>query len=124
MTDGPYRDLRVVVVGAGFAAGAHLPALLQMGCQVTPAVTGHPALRAVVDAGRLGTFTGGSISVPWWRSREYYDEPGRGTYARDGGGVLITQAIHTLDLFLFVVGAPVQVRAQAARVLQPMEAED
>ena len=45
MTDGPYRDLRVVVVGAGFAAGAHLRALLQMGCQVTAVVTGHPERR-------------------------------------------------------------------------------
>src|SRR2546421_6748566 len=41
MTDGPYRDLRVVVVGAGFAAGAHLRALLQMGCQVAAVVTGR-----------------------------------------------------------------------------------
>ena len=35
------------------------------------------------------------MMVPWWRPQSYYDEPGRGVKARDGGGVLITQAIHT-----------------------------
>jgi predicted dehydrogenase len=42
--------------------------------------------------------------VPWWREQAYYDEPGRGTYARDGGGVLISQAIHTIDLALTLTG--------------------
>jgi UDP-N-acetyl-2-amino-2-deoxyglucuronate dehydrogenase len=41
----------------------------------------------------------GSAQIRWWRSPEYFAEPGRGTRARDGGGVLLTQAIHTLDLF-------------------------
>jgi len=82
------------------------------------------ALRALVDSGALGTFTGGSVSVPWWRPASYFAEPGRGTYARDGGGVLITQAIHTLDLLLWVLGAPVRVRAECGRATQPMEAED
>jgi UDP-N-acetyl-2-amino-2-deoxyglucuronate dehydrogenase len=82
------------------------------------------ALRALVDSGALGTFSGGSVSVPWWRPEAYFAEPGRGSYARDGGGVLITQAIHTLDLFLSVVGPPVRVRAETGRALAPMEAED
>jgi predicted dehydrogenase len=86
------------------------------------------ALRSLVETGALGAFTGGAVTVPWWRPRTYYDEPGRGSYARDGGGVLITQAIHALDLFVSAletaVGAPVRVRADATRVVQPMEAED
>ncbi|OLB77702.1 MAG: hypothetical protein AUI14_15355 [Actinobacteria bacterium 13_2_20CM_2_71_6] len=82
------------------------------------------ALRALVESGQLGAFTGGTVTVPWWRPRSYYDEPGRGSYARDGGGVLITQAIHTLDLFMSAVGVPVRVRAEATRAVQPMEAED
>src|SRR5262249_52853419 len=45
-------------------------------------------------------------------------------YARDGGGVLMTQAIHTLDLLLSVLGPPVRVRAEQSRVVQPMQAED
>jgi UDP-N-acetyl-2-amino-2-deoxyglucuronate dehydrogenase len=81
------------------------------------------ALRSVVA--ELGELTGGSISVPWWRPQSYYDEPGRGTYARDGGGVLITQAIHALDLFLSVVGRPVRVLCAVGRTaVHRMEAED
>jgi predicted dehydrogenase len=82
------------------------------------------ALRALIFAGGLGRFTGGSVSVPWWRPASYYEEPGRGSYARDGGGVLMTQAIHTLDLLLSVLGPPVRVRAEQSRVAQPMQAED
>ncbi len=63
------------------------------------------------------------ISVPWWRPQSYYDAPGRGTYSRDGGGVLITQAIHTLDLALQFTGPVAQVLAQID-TLHDMEAED
>lgn len=82
------------------------------------------ALRSLVGDGALGTLTGGAVTVPWWRPQSYYDVPGRGSYDRDGGGVLITQAIHTLDLFLAVAGPPVRVRVDASRVAQRMEAED
>ncbi|SAK81248.1 inositol 2-dehydrogenase [Caballeronia catudaia] len=63
-------------------------------------------LRELLDARALGEIHSASIAVPWWRPQSYYDEPGRGTLARDGGGVLMTQAIHTLDLFLWLVGLP------------------
>jgi predicted dehydrogenase len=63
--------------------------------------------------------------VPWWRPQAYYDEPGRGTMARDGGGVLMTQAIHTLDLFRSLVGVRDVVAAQAATTAaHRMETED
>ena len=61
-------------------------------------------LRQVLDARAFGEIHSASVAVPWWRPQSYYDEPGRGTLARDGGGVLMTQAIHTLDLFLWLVG--------------------
>lgn len=65
------------------------------------------------------------IAVPWWRDQSYYDEPGRGTYARDGGGVLISQAIHTLDLALSLLGPVIRVKATArTTALHAMEAED
>lgn len=82
------------------------------------------ALHALVRDGALGRFTGGAVSVPWWRPQSYYDEPGRGTYRRDGGGVLITQAVHTLDLFIAAVGPPQRVWAHAGRTVHRMEAED
>ena len=48
----------------------------------------------------LGRIVGVSARAPLWRPQSYYDVEGRGTRARDGGGVLISQAIHTLDLML------------------------
>ena len=57
-------------------------------------------LREIFKSGDLGKMVGCSAVVPNWRPQTYYDQPGRGTKARDGGGVLITQGIHTLDLML------------------------
>ena len=65
-----------------------------------------------------------NVSCPWWRPQSYYDEPGRGA-ARDGGGVLITQAIHTLDLTLSLAGPIAEVAAIAGTTgLHRMESED
>jgi predicted dehydrogenase len=75
--------------------------------------------------GDLGPLVAAEVSVPWWRPQAYYDEPGRGTYARDGGGVLISQAIHTLDLMLSLTGPVVSVNAMVATTgFHRMEAED
>ena len=76
-------------------------------------------------AGALGHLVAASVSVRWWRPQSYYDEPGRGTLARDGGGVLLTQAIHTLDLFLSLAGPVSEVAAFAGTTsLHRMETED
>lgn len=83
------------------------------------------ALRRLVESGELGKVAIVQVTVPWWRPQSYYDEPGRGTYARDGGGVLISQAIHTLDLMLSVAGPVSEVSAVAGTsILHSMEAED
>jgi len=83
------------------------------------------ALKQLADSGELGRMALVQVSVPWWRPQSYYDEPGRGTYARDGGGVLISQAIHTLDLMLSVTGPVAEVSAIAGTsLLHDMEAED
>ena len=76
-------------------------------------------------SGALGTLAAATIMVPWWREQSYYDEPGRGTYARDGGGVLISQAIHTLDLALSLTGPAAEVVAVGGTTpIHRMEAED
>ncbi len=73
----------------------------------------------------LGGLVAVEVSVPWWRPQAYYDEPGRGTYARDGGGVLISQAIHTLDLMLSLTGPVSDVTAMCSTTaFHSMEAED
>ncbi|SMG59042.1 Gfo/Idh/MocA family protein [Paraburkholderia susongensis] len=82
-------------------------------------------LRQLLDARALGDIHSAGIAVPWWRPQSYYDEPGRGTLARDGGGVLMTQAIHTLDLFLWLVGRPDEVFSYAITSRgHQMECED
>ena len=82
-------------------------------------------LRQALDNEELGTITAGWMMVPWWRPQTYYDEPGRGTLARDGGGVLLTQAIHTIDLFRSLVGVSAVVAAQTVTTpTHRMETED
>ena len=82
-------------------------------------------LRALLNAGELGQLVSASASVRWWRPQSYYDEPGRGTLARDGGGVLITQAIHTLDLLLACTGLPARVMGLASTSpVHSLEGED
>ena len=61
-------------------------------------------LKATLASGALGKPLSASASIRWWRDDAYFAQPGRGTMARDGGGVLLTQAIHTLDLLLHLVG--------------------
>ena len=83
------------------------------------------ALAARIADGSLGDIAAASVFVPWWRPQRYYDEPGRGSLARDGGGVLLTQAIHTLDLFLSLTPRPLEVAAFAGTTpLHRMETED
>lgn len=83
------------------------------------------ALSSLMHSGALGTLVSASVSVRWWRPQSYYDEPGRGTLARDGGGVLITQAIHALDLMLSLTGLPDRVAGTAfTSPLHRMEGED
>ena len=86
---------------------------------------GARRLRAMLEGGELGAIRMVRVEVPWWRPQSYYDEPGRGSYARDGGGVLISQAIHTLDLMLSLTGPVAEVQAlTATTALHRMEAED
>ena len=82
-------------------------------------------LRALLARGALGDLAAVNVISPWWRPQSYYDEPGRGTFARDGGGVLITQAIHTLDLTLSLAGPVAEVAAITGTTgLHRMETED
>ena len=87
---------------------------------------GSLRLRALLDSGALGPVQFALVRVPWWRPQQgYYDQPGRGTRARDGGGVLLTQAIHALDLFRSLVGVSAVEAAQATTTaVHRIETED
>ena len=81
--------------------------------------------RRLLNAGTLGKQGHIEIAVPLWRAQSYYDELDRGSYARDGGGVLLTQAIHTIDLALSFTGHLIRVQAMTATTpLHNMESED
>lgn len=108
------------LVQAGRRAGRRVGVVLQH--RFRPASL---RLRALLAEGALGEIAAASMNVPWWRPQAYYDEPGRGTLGRDGGGVLLTQAIHTLDLFRSLVGVSEVTAAQALTTgLHRMETED
>ena len=83
-------------------------------------------LRELLHAGELGELLSVSCNVRWWRPAEYYAKPpGRGMRARDGGGVLMTQAIHTLDVLLDLVGPVRTVNAQCrTSPLRDIDTED
>ncbi len=73
----------------------------------------------------LGQIVSASAAIPNWRPQSYYDQPGRGTRWRDGGGVLLTQGIHTLDLFLSFVGEAAEVKSFVTTTpVHKMETED
>jgi predicted dehydrogenase len=87
--------------------------------------TGARALARLIQGGVLGHIGLVRLNVPWWRAQTYYDTPGRGSLARDGGGVLISQAIHALDLMIHLVGPVTGVMGMVATTsLHQMETED
>lgn len=82
-------------------------------------------LASLLRSGALGALLRCSTAIPLWRPQSYYDEPGRGVLARDGGGVLITQGIHTLDLMLSLAGRIEAVAGHAlTSPIHVMETED
>ena len=82
-------------------------------------------LAAILLSGELGELISASASIRWRRPPEYYAQPGRGMKARDGGGVLLTQAIHTLDLFQSLAGPVTRVAAFAkTSPLRSIDTED
>jgi UDP-N-acetyl-2-amino-2-deoxyglucuronate dehydrogenase len=68
-----------------------------------------------IRKGELGRLTSGIASIDWWRGQSYYDSGDwRGTWALDGGGALMNQGVHTVDLLVAALGKPVEVFAYTA----------
>ena len=62
-------------------------------------------LKKAIAGGRLGKILQADAYVKWYRSPEYYSRPIKGSWQTEGGGALINQAIHQVDLLLFLVGS-------------------
>ncbi|MEM0927050.1 MAG: Gfo/Idh/MocA family oxidoreductase, partial [Planctomycetota bacterium] len=83
-------------------------------------------MKQAIDEGRFGQITMGDAYVKWYRSQEYYDSgQWRGTWSLDGGGALMNQAIHSVDLLLWLMGPVSQVSAMTATMThERIEVED
>ncbi|WP_159705161.1 Gfo/Idh/MocA family protein [Arthrobacter sp. 18067] len=85
------------------------------------------AMRKLLDDGGLGQVIGASATVMWHRDGDYYrSRPWRGTWAEGGGGLMMNQAIHTVDLLQWLVGdvAKVEGRASTRSLAGVIEVED
>lgn len=83
-------------------------------------------VKRAVEAGRFGRLLNANASVRWYRKPSYYTEsPWHGTLALDGGGALMNQSIHYIDLLLWLVGEAESVSAYTGTLLhKSIEAED
>ena len=81
-------------------------------------------LREAINSGRFGTITYASVYVPWWRTDAYYKDSWHGTWKLDGGGALINQSIHMVDMLCDLLPPIESVQAYTATLGHKMEAED
>jgi len=82
-------------------------------------------LRELLDSGRLGRPILGDAVIKWYRTQEYYDSGGwRGTWALDGGGCLMNQGVHYVDLLQWMMGPVDSVSARFSTAAHEIEVED
>ena len=97
-------------------------------CTIFPSrfTEANQRLKSAIDSGRFGRLTLGDTHVKWWRSQAYYDSGGwRGTWNLDGGGALMNQAIHNVDLLTWLMGDVASVQAITATLVhERIEVED
>src|SRR5204862_4764376 len=109
------------VIDACDAAGVKL-------CTIFPSRFGdaNTTLKTAVEGGRFGRLTLGETACKWWRSQAYYDDGGwKGTQALDGGGAMMNQAIHNVDLLQWMMGPVTHVAGFTATLAhQRIEVED
>lgn len=109
------------VVAAAARAGVKLGVISQR--RLYPSVQ---RLKRALEAGKLGTPILASVTVLGWRGPEYYAmDPWRGTWDGEGGGVLVNQALHQLDLFGWFMGPVAEVTGYWSNLNHPtIEVED
>ena len=109
------------MIDAAEAANVYLAVIFQN--RLSPDVV---RVKRAIEAGYIGRPIFGNAFVHWYRSQDYYDANGgwRGTWALDGGGALINQSIHTIDLLQWILGGVDTVQAHTATLSHDIEAED
>lgn len=107
------------MIEAHQSAGTHLGGIFNFRYDNTTQI-----IKDALNKQRLGTITYAAIYVPWWRSDAYY-EGWHGTWNLDGGGALMNQSIHMIDLLLYMLGPVKQVGAFTSKLGHPqIETED
>ncbi|MBE6644784.1 MAG: Gfo/Idh/MocA family oxidoreductase [Ruminococcaceae bacterium] len=82
-------------------------------------------LKRVIEEGRLGTLTFCDLYMKYWRDPSYYSaSPWRGTFAMDGGGALMNQGIHGIDIMHYLCGKPRLLGARVKTLVHDIETED
>ena len=112
-------DRADAIIQAAEAAGVVLACIF--GLRFTD---GAALAKAAVEAGRLGRLTLADAAVKWYRPQSYYDSSWRGTWATDGGGALMNQSIHCIDLVQWLAGPVASVIGRTATLAHVMETED
>jgi predicted dehydrogenase len=113
-------DKASALIDACRTAGRHLSVIFQY--RYTPA---SRRLRKALDEGLLGRLILGDAYVKWYRTPEYYTaSPWHGTRAVEGGGALINQAIHTIDLLQWFMGGARRVCGVVRTAMHKIETED
>jgi UDP-N-acetyl-2-amino-2-deoxyglucuronate dehydrogenase len=108
------------MIAAAREAGVRLGVTFQR--RTEPA---YSCLRDALQAGELGRAVLAVVALPYARTQAYYDDaPWRGTWDHDGGGVLMNQGIHLVDLLVWLLGDVLEVEARVATVGHQIEVED
>jgi UDP-N-acetyl-2-amino-2-deoxyglucuronate dehydrogenase len=81
-------------------------------------------LKRAIENTRFGALTYASAQVPWWRSENYYKSSWRGTWKLDGGGALMNQSIHVVDILQYRIGPVQSLQAYIATLGHLIEVED
>lgn len=81
--------------------------------------------KRIIDNGELGKLLLCNLSMKYWRDKSYFEEsPWRGTFAMDGGGALMNQGIHGIDIMHYLLGAPRIISAKVKTLIHNIEVED
>ncbi|MCB9107365.1 MAG: Gfo/Idh/MocA family oxidoreductase [Anaerolineales bacterium] len=108
------------IIAAAQKAGVKLTCIFPLRFMQGPALT-----KQAIEAGRLGRLALADAYIKWYRSQSYYDTSDwKGTWALDGGGALMNQGIHHIDLLNYLAGPVNRIVARTATLAHQMETED